>query len=223
MKLQKISISVFLILILWTRTFSFWSFISLMEEHFSLARGNQSPTTFSSTDQREKNTDLRFLFAESERFLSQDINLLLGASDRETTLENYLIDGENILSSLNYLESSLINEESTITSTRNTCETQLNQANTLYSTSINSNDENWFLSSVESAKEARTCIAEQHVNLASLQALRNKRDRYAQIINARVSYLRNNQDLIIRHYDILKPQLLSNLYKISVDLEQSSL
>ena len=194
-----------------------------MEEHFSLARGNQSPTTFSSANQREKNTDLRFLFAESERFLSQDINLLLGASDRETTLENYLIDGENILSSLNYLESSLINEESTITSTRNTCEAQLNQANTLYSTSINSNDENWFLSSVESAKEARTCIAEQHVNLASLQALRNKRDRYAQIINARVSYLRNNQDLIIRHYDILKPQLLSNLYKISVDLEQSSL
>ena len=113
-----------------------------MEEHFSLARGNQSPTTFSSTNQREKNTDLRFLFAESERFLSQDINLLLGASDRETTLENYLIDGENILSSLNYLESSLINEESAITSTRNTCETQLNQANTLYSTSINSNDEN---------------------------------------------------------------------------------
>ena len=194
-----------------------------MEEHFSLARGNQSPTTFSSTDQRERNTDLRFLFAESERFLSQDINLLLGASDRETTLENYLIDGENIVSSLNYLESSLINEESTITSTRNTCEAQLNQANTLYSSSINSNDENWFLSSVESAKEARTCIAEQHVNLASLQALRNKRDRYAQIMNARVSYLRNNQDLIIRHYDILKPQLLSNLYKISVDLEQSSL
>lgn len=223
MKLQKISISVSLVLILWTWTFSFWNFISLMEEHFSLARGNQSPTTFSSTDQREKNTDLRFLFAESERFLSQDINLLLGGSDRETTLENYLIDGENILSSLNYLESSLINEESTITSTRNTCEAQLNQANTLYSTSINSNDENWFLSSVESAKEARTCIAEQHVNLASLQALRNKRDRYAQIINARVSYLRNNQDLIIRHYDILKPQLLSNLYKISVDLEQSSL
>ena len=113
-----------------------------MEEHFSLARGNQSPTTFSSAAQREKNIDLRFLFAESERFLSQDINLLLGASDRETTLENYLIDGENILSSLNYLESSLINEESTITSTRNTCETQLNQANTIYSTSINSNDEN---------------------------------------------------------------------------------
>ena len=223
MRLKKISISVFLVLILWTWTFSFWSFISLMEEHFSLARGNQSPTTFSSANQREKNTDLRFLFAESERFLSQDINLLLGASDRETTLENYLIDGENILSSLNYLESSLINEESTITSTRNTCEAQLNQANTLYSTSINSNDENWFLSSVESAKEARTCIAEQHVNLASLEALRNKRDRYAQIINARVSYLRNNQDLIIRHYDILKPQLLSNLYKISVDLEQSSL
>ncbi|MBF0932268.1 MAG: hypothetical protein HXJ92_02585 [candidate division SR1 bacterium] len=223
MKLQKISISVFLVLILGTWTFSFGSFISLIEEHFSLARGNQSPTTFSSTDQREKNTDLRFLFAESERFLSQDINLLLGASDRETTLENYLIDGENILSSLNYLESSLINEESTITSTRNTCEAQLNQANTLYSTSINSNDESGFLSSVESAKEARTCIAEQHVNLASLQALRNKRDRYAQIINARVSYLRNNQDLIIRHYDILKPQLLSNLYKISVDLEQSSL
>ena len=223
MKLQKISISVFLVLILWTWTFSFWSFISLMEEHFSLARGNQSPTTFSSADQRERNTDLRFLFAESERFLSQDINLLLGGSNRETTLENYLIDGENILSSLNYLESSLINEESTITSTRNTCEAQLNQANMLYSTSINSNDENWFLSSVESAKEARTCIAEQHVNLASLQALRNKRDRYAQIINARVSYLRNNQDLIIRHYDILKPQLLSNLYKISVDLEQSSL
>lgn len=36
----------------------------------------------------------------------------------------------------------------------------------------------------------------------------------------RITYLKNNKELIIKHYDILKPSLLVELYKISVMLER---
>ena len=38
-------------------------------------------------------------------------------------------------------------------------------------------------------------------------------------ITPRITYLKNNKELIIKHYDILKPSLLAELYKISVMLE----
>ena len=39
-------------------------------------------------------------------------------------------------------------------------------------------------------------------------------------ITPRITYLKNNKELIIKHYDILKPSLLAKLYKISVMLER---
>lgn len=39
-------------------------------------------------------------------------------------------------------------------------------------------------------------------------------------ITPRITYLNNNKELIIKHYDILKPSLLAELYKISVMLER---
>ncbi len=39
-------------------------------------------------------------------------------------------------------------------------------------------------------------------------------------ITPRITYLKNNKELIIKHYDILKPSLLAELYKISVMLER---
>lgn len=39
-------------------------------------------------------------------------------------------------------------------------------------------------------------------------------------ITPRIIYLKNNKELIIKHYDILKPSLLAELYKISVMLER---
>ncbi len=39
-------------------------------------------------------------------------------------------------------------------------------------------------------------------------------------ITPKITYLKNNKELIIKHYDILKPSLLAELYKISVMLER---
>ena len=41
-------------------------------------------------------------------------------------------------------------------------------------------------------------------------------------VSPRIIYLKNNKELIIKHYDILKPSLLAELYKISVMLEHKS-
>jgi uncharacterized protein YaaW (UPF0174 family) len=45
---------------------------------------------------------------------------------------------------------------------------------------------------------------------------------YLTSVTRRVNYLKNNQSLILKHYDILKPSLLKELYPIAVQLENQS-
>lgn len=53
----------------------------------------------------------------------------------------------------------------------------------------------------------------------AIQNLLSKLQWNQKNISPRVTYLKNNKELIIKHYDILKPSLLAELYKISVMLE----
>jgi hypothetical protein len=46
-------------------------------------------------------------------------------------------------------------------------------------------------------------------------------EKYEIPTEKRVTYLRNNQSLIVKHYEILKPKLLSELYSIAVQLDRS--
>lgn len=40
-------------------------------------------------------------------------------------------------------------------------------------------------------------------------------ERYQQLISRRLAYLEENKNLIIQHYEILRPQLLSRLQAIT--------
>ena len=88
-----------------------------------------------------------------------------------------------------------------------------------YLSSLNNRNEMGFNQSVANAKAARNCIVEEQVNQSSAKSLLNQVQNYTDRITRRNSYLKNNQTLILRHYDILKPSLLRELYPISIELE----
>ena len=167
----------------------------------------------------EENNDIWFLFSESESFLRKDIaQLLESPSQREKNLRIYLSDGSSLLNLFSYHENRIRGELQHTENQLSLCQSRMTTVNQLFSQSLKDNQENWFNQAVESAKWARSCLAEQWVLKKSLQTLLLKITKYRTGIDQRVTYLRNNQLLILRHYDILKPTLLSELYRIASTL-----
>lgn len=167
----------------------------------------------------EENNDIRFLFSESESFLRKDIaQLLESPSQREKNLRIYLSDGSSLLNLFSYHENRIRGELQHTENQLSLCQSRMTTVNQLFSQSLKDNQENWFNLAVEWAKWARSCLEEQWVLKKSLQTLLLKIAKYRTGIDQRVTYLRNNQSLILRHYDILKPTLLSELYRIASTL-----
>lgn len=63
-------------------------------------------------------------------------------------------------------------------------------------------------------------MGEQGVMISANRALKDKAKRLISAIEPRVNYLQKNQSLIITHYDILKPSLLTELHRIAVQIGQ---
>ncbi|MFC2494921.1 MAG: hypothetical protein ACFNWZ_01835 [Candidatus Absconditicoccaceae bacterium] len=167
----------------------------------------------------EENNDIWFLFSESESFLRKDIaQLLESPSQREKNLRTYLSDGSSLLNLFSYHENRIRGELQHTENQLSLCQSRMTTVNQLFSQSLKDNQENGFNQAVEGAKGARSCLAEQGVLKKSLQTLLLKIAKYRTGIDQRVTYLRNNQSLILRHYDILKPTLLSELYRIASTL-----
>ncbi|RAL57382.1 hypothetical protein BSK20_03860 [SR1 bacterium human oral taxon HOT-345] len=167
----------------------------------------------------EENNDIWFLFSESESFLRKDIaQLLESPSQREKNLRIYLSDGSSLLNLFSYHENRIRGELQHTENQLSLCQSRMTTVNQLFSQSLKDNQENGFNLAVEGAKGARSCLAEQGVLKKSLQTLLLKITKYRTGIDQRVTYLRNNQSLILRHYDILKPTLLSELYRIASTL-----
>ena len=99
------------------------------------------------------------------------------------------------------------------------CQNQLTSANEKYIKSLNQKNELAFTQSVKVAKLAKRCIWEEQVNQSAEKSLLQQVQNYSTKIEKRNSYLKSNQSLILRHYDILKPALLKELYPIAIELE----
>ena len=176
--------------------------------------------SFSGNVQRNFSDDLWFVFSQSDIFLQTNIPLLLEVEPRSEKLISYLRDGNLLLQALNYHYSYIESELQTLESNFHTCEADLETANQNFSMSIANNNESWFYHAIEEAKKARSCMGEQGVMISANHFLKERIKRFISAIEPRVSYLQKNQELIIMHYDILKPTLLEELYHISLELEQ---
>lgn len=168
----------------------------------------------------EKTSDLWDLFSQSKDFQKIDIVQLLDADQREKNLEQYLSNGDHLLAGLNFQQSSLASELQKIQNQSILCQNTLSSANDLFVISLQNIHEEGFYRAVEQAKSARVCLWEQGVMERAIQTLIAQVKSNQNAITPRITYLKNNKELIIKHYDILKPSLLAELYKISVMLER---
>lgn len=172
-----------------------------------------------SLDIEETSTDLWFLLSQAENFQKTDIPQFLDSNQREQNLEAYLRDGDNLLISLASQQLSLESELQNIQNQISLCQNTLSAANELFTVSLKDNHEQGFYQAVDQARWARSCLWEQEVMKNALQNLLSKLQWNQKNISPKITYLKNNKELIIKHYDILKPSLLAELYKISVMLE----
>jgi len=190
----------------------------IMQYHFQYSSVNWIKS--SKTDTKNITTDLWYLLSQSDNYLKQDIAKLLdNEATRKTNLNAYIVDGNSLISALGYQKNKLNNDLEKTATKIQTCQNQLTTANQKYVTSLNNRNEMQFKQSVESAKQAKRCIWEEQVNQSAIKSLLQQVQQYSTKIEKRHSYLRSNQSLIIRHYDILKPSLLKELYSIAVQLE----
>ena len=169
------------------------------------------------------NADLWFILSQADNFLKENITKLLSNSeDRSSNFSRYLTDGIWLINALGYQKNSLNNELQSIARKIQLCENQLSTANQQYRSSLDNWNENGFYQAVEKAKKARSCLWEEYVSQNAVKTLLAHVQSYLTSVTRRVNYLKNNQSLILKHYDILKPSLLKELYPIAVQLENQS-
>lgn len=164
--------------------------------------------------------DLWFVFSQAENYLQTNIPLLLEQEPRAEKLATYLRDGNALLQALKYHQGRVIAELQEFESTFARCESDLENANQLFSTSFSSYNEHGFLQAIAQAKLARACMWENMVLISANRSLRDRGTQLIAEITPRVAYLQEHQQTIISHYDILKTTLLAELHRIAVQLGQ---
>ena len=181
----------------------------IVEYHFQLSSIYWVKTNI--PDTQNITTNIWYLLTQSDAYLKENMATLLNdESTRRSNLNTYISDWSRLLNALWYQKNRLNNQLQNSASKIQSCQNQLTDANQKYVTSLSNRNEMGFNQSVANAKSARNCIVEEQVN-----QVQNYTDR----ITRRNTYLKNNQTLILRHYDILKPSLLRELYPISIELE----
>ena len=87
------------------------------------------------------------------------------------------------------------------------------------------NQEPLYTQAINQAKKARTCIGEYSVSTSSLTTLNHKIARYRTAIQKRTQYLQQylqqNQNIIIKNYDMLNINKLRELQRITSALEST--
>jgi hypothetical protein len=171
-------------------------------------------------DNKDITTDIWYLLKQCESYLTTNVTSLLdNESTRRKNLNAYIADWTSLVRALWYQKNKLnIQLQNTATKIQS-CQNQLTSANERYIESLKTKNELSFNRAVDKAKSARKCIWEEQVSQSAIKSLLDQVQNYFSKIERRNSYLKSNQSLIIRHYDVLKSSLLKELYPIAVELE----
>ena len=190
----------------------------IIQYHFQFSSINWVKTT--KTDSKNITTDIWYLLKQCESYLTTNVTSLLdNESTRRKNLNSYIADWTSLVSALWYQKNKLnIQLQNTATKIQS-CQNQLTSANERYIESLKTKNELSFNRAVDKAKSARKCIWEEQVSQSAIKSLLDQVQNYSSKIERRNSYLKSNQSLIIRHYDVLKSSLLKELYPIAVELE----
>ena len=139
--------------------------------------------------------------------------------ERSLVLEKYLSSAQHLLSTstnLTQQEDATIEEYSRKIKD---CETPINKLNVDFTAAVQRYDFTASRALSQEIATLRSCIAENTVYYKEHLVYRDSTLSFQTTLQKRVDYLTTNKEKIITYYDILKPQLLKELYDISQTLE----
>ncbi|MDR2541630.1 MAG: hypothetical protein LBD11_07980 [Candidatus Peribacteria bacterium] len=151
--------------------------------------------------------------------LIDQLDVATNETARNVVLVNYLTVSQKLLqTSQTAIESELALAESFQTLGK-TCEEPIVGLNKDFTIAVQEYDYDLAHSLSQQIAKLRACVAENVVYYKEHLLYRDGIKSLQIILQKRVDYVESNQDKIVRYYDILKPQLLKELYSISQTLE----
>lgn len=164
---------------------------------------------------------------EVQQALKQQISYdLLSALDRATTasaraivLSTYLTTVHSLLSEAQHFIDRENDRLAYYTSQIQECEAPISQYNADFVLASQQDDVTLLEQLVQKVAPLRACIAENGVYYRAHLLYRDKLVASQTTLQKKGDYLRANEEKIIKYYDMLKPQLLQELYEVSKVLE----
>lgn len=154
----------------------------------------------------------------------QLINSLDGTttvSERTTVLNQYLTNCQNFSLTLAWKISEEETQISYYDNQKELCNNSISENNELFNNAFSVWDFSLAHKYTEKIAESRACIAKNEVFKKEHQYYLKYYSSHSTHIKNKCNYITENKERIIQYYDIMKPELLKELYNISVVLEKN--
>ena len=195
--------------------------------HLGMMKGDPTSSTSSSSSSSSSfQSSFPHILALQQELKKQTTSNLIEQLDyansesaRAVILENYLSSSSQLLSTTQMFieqESRAIEE---YIMTINTCESPIKRLNDDFTLAVQQYDFTTAHSLSQQVASLRVCIAENTVYYKEHLLYRDSTLSLQTTLQKRVDYLTTHKANIITYYDMLKPQLLKELYDISQTLE----
>jgi len=144
------------------------------------------------------------------------------SNNKEKTLEKFFSKSENTINIANIQITQLSQEVNFFKADISTCTQQKTVADQRYFESIKNYDAIELKEALEDASKLSICISENRVNYNAKGELLNKILYYYKMLENKYKYLDFKKDTIIKHFDIIKNDILTELNNVQRVLEYQS-
>lgn len=200
--------------------------MSLIDEHIVLGINSASSATSSSS--LSKNGQLSFSdplllqkvvdAANSQSLISQ-LDLANDTTKRTLIIQNYLSTQKILLEYLQKFSQAEDLDIKSYTAKIQTCNLPIEEKNKSYQNAVLSYQYQQANNLSQEIAQLRACVAENTVYYKQHLLYKDMMDNSFNALQKKIVYLDQQKDTIAKHYEILKPQLLKQLYDVSQTLQ----
>jgi len=135
------------------------------------------------------------------------------STNKKEYLEKYLNDVYKALSNSNQKINELTNEIDKYDSKMQLCIMQKENSDSDFFSSIDTQDDSQMQNAINISKENAKCIWENKVEVNSRKALLTTITYYDNLLQKKYDYILPKKDIIIKHFDLMKDNLLEELFR----------
>lgn len=165
--------------------------------------------------------DVMLLIKKMKEYIQLDILSLLEMNiDKERVLDLYLASSYWLISDSSLVLSNYKVELQEYDAAIVACNDDKLLADKEYFTAFQDYDYDFMQESLLASIDAQRCVNDNKIKFNATSVISHTLDVYAQVLSQKYEYLAKNQDMIVSHFPLLKPQLLEELATITAVLEQ---